>query len=297
MEPPVPPSRQDASVKDQVFSVGRSFVVIDYLGDEKRMKSRTSGHGRRDRTITSDRSGRYTRFQIPQGRIRDLAFDASIRAAAPYQRTRYRNGLAVVLDPSDLREKVRERKRGTRVLFLVDGSGSMGAHQRMVAVKGAILALLQDAYQKRDEVGMIAFRKNDAEVMLPLTRSVDLAYRKLEQMPTGGRTPLALGLSKGYELLLRDRSCGPWDRPVMVILTDGRANVPMGDGDAFQEALSMAQKMAGSGIRFVVVDTGSSLPRMDRAIRLCKALEGTYFQLEELDAGYLASSVRAIMRR
>ena len=215
MEPPVPPSRQDASVKDQVFSVGRSFVVIDYLGDEKRMKSRTSGHGRRDRTITSDRSGRYTRFQIPQGRIRDLAFDASIRAAAPYQRTRYRNGLAVVLDPSDLREKVRERKRGTRVLFLVDGSGSMGAHQRMVAVKGAILALLQDAYQKRDEVGMIAFRKNDAEVMLPLTRSVDLAYRKLEQMPTGGRTPLALGLSKGYELLLRDRSCGPWDRPVM----------------------------------------------------------------------------------
>ena len=297
MEPPVPPSRQDASVKDQVFSVGRSFMVIDYLGDEKRMKSRTSGHGRRDRTITSDRSGRYTRFQIPQGRIRDLAFDASIRAAAPYQRTRYRNGLAVVLDPSDLREKVRERKRGTRVLFLVDGSGSMGAHQRMVAVKGAILALLQDAYQKRDEVGMIAFRKNDAEVMLPLTRSVDLAYRKLEQMPTGGRTPLALGLSKGYELLLRDRSCGPWDRPVMVILTDGRANVPMGDGDAFQEALSMAQKMAGSGIRFVVVDTGSSLPRMDRAIRLCKALEGTYFQLEELDAGYLASSVRAIMRR
>jgi len=234
---------------------------------------------------------------MPQGRVRDLAFDASIRAAAPYQRSRYRNGLAVVLDPADLREKVRERKRGTRVLFLVDASGSMGAHQRMVAVKGAILALLQDAYQKRDEVGMIAFRKNDAELMLPLTRSVHLAAKKLEQMPTGGRTPLALGLSKGFELLTKDRSCGVRDRPVMVILTDGRANVAMGEGDPFQEALSMAHRMASSGIRFVVVDTGTSIPRLDRALRLCRALEGTYFRLEELDAGYLAASVRAVMGR
>ncbi len=297
IESPLPPPPRDTTPKDQVFSVGRSFVVIDYIGEDKRAKARTSAHGRRDRVITSDRSGRYTRFQMPQGRVRDLAFDASIRAAAPYQRSRHRNGLAVVLDPPDLREKVRERKRGTRVLFLVDASGSMGAHQRMVAVKGAILALLQDAYQKRDEVGMIAFRKNDAELMLPLTRSVHLAGKKLEQMPTGGRTPLALGLSKAFELLTKDRSRGVRDRPVMVILTDGRANVPMSDGDPFQEALTMAHKMANTGVRFVVVDTGTSLPRLDRALRLCRALEGTYFRLEELDAGYLASSVRAIMSR
>ncbi len=275
--------------------MGRSFVVIDYLGNDNRIKSRTSGHGRRDRAITSDRSGRYTRFRIPQGRIRDLAFDASIRAAAPYQRTRYRNGLAVVLDPSDLREKVRERKRGTRVLFLVDASGSMGAHQRMVAVKGAILALLQDAYQKRDEVGMIAFRKKDAEVMLPLTRSVNLAYRKLEQMPTGGRTPLALGCQRAMSF-----SSGPLPgtvgRPVMDILTDGRATCRWGRGTLSRRPYPWPTRW-WLGDRFVVVDTGASLPRMDRAMRLCQALGGTYFQLEELDAGRLASSVRTIMRR
>jgi magnesium chelatase subunit D len=292
--PPVPPLNTGA--KEQVFSVGQPFVVIDYIGEDGRQRSSSSGHGRRDRVVTSDRSGRYTRFQIPQGAVRDLAFDASIRAAAPYQKTRHRDGLAVALEVPDLREKVRERKRGTKILFLVDASGSMGARQRMVAVKGAVLALLRDAYQKRDQVGMMAFRKQSAELLLPPTRSVYLASKKLEQMPTGGRTPLALGLSKGYELLMKDGVRGPRERPVMVVLTDGRANVPLAAGEPFQEALSLANRMAGSGIRFIVVDTGAGFPRLNLAMRLCQALEGTYFRLEELDANYLASSVRAVMK-
>ena len=292
---PSPPPSPSSGPQERVFTVGRPFTVIDYIGDGGKRRDGSSGHGKRDRTITSDRSGRYTRFQVPQGPVRDIAFDASIRAAAPYQRSRPRGDLAVALDVQDLREKVRERKQGTKILFLVDASGSMGARQRMTAVKGAILALLQDAYQKRDEVGMMAFRKESADLVLPLTRSVYLASRKLEQMPTGGRTPLALGLAKGCELLTKDNPRGPRERPVMVILTDGRANVPMGGGEPFQEALSVARRMAGSGIRFVVVDTGSGWPRLDLAMRLCGALEGTYFRLEELDADYLASSVRAVV--
>lgn len=294
VDAPSPSSPSSTGSREQVFAVGRSFMVVDYIGDGGKRRKDTSGHGRRDRTITSDRSGRYTRFRVPQGPVRDIAFDASIRAAAPYQRSRPRGDLAVALDMQDLREKVRERKQGTKILFLVDASGSMGARQRMTAVKGAVLALLQDAYQKRDQVGMMAFRKDSADLVLPLTRSVHLAGRKLEQLPTGGRTPLALGLYKGYELLLKD---SPRERPVMVIMTDGRANVPLGGGEPFQDALAVAGKMAGSGIRFIVVDTGATLPRLDLALRLCGALEGTYFRLEELDADYLASSVRAVMRR
>ncbi|MDW5562038.1 MAG: VWA domain-containing protein [Methanomassiliicoccus sp.] len=293
MQPP--PS--DGKMEDKVFSVGRPFAVVDYIGEDRRRKALTSAHGRRDRIVTSDRSGRYTSFQVPQGKLHDVAFDASIRAAAPYQRSRHRNGVAVALELSDIREKVRERKRGTRILFLVDASGSMGAQQRMIAVKGAILALLKDAYQKRDEVGMVSFRKDAAEVTLPMTRSVLIASRKLEEMPTGGRTPLAQGLAKGCEMLLKDASPRSGCDPVMVILTDGRANVPMNGGKPVQEAIDFAHKVSATGIRFVVVDTGAAFPRLDLALRLCMALEGTYFRLEELDASYLASSVRAIVGR
>jgi len=293
----MPPPPSNGKMDDKVFSVGSPFAVVDYLGEDRQRKAQTSAHGRRDRIITSDRSGRYTSFRMPQGRLHDLAFDASIRAAAPYQSSRHRNGLAVALEMSDLREKVRERKRGTRILFLVDASGSMGAQQRMVAVKGAILALLKDAYQKRDEVGMVSFRKDSAEVNLPMTRSVYMASRKLEEMPTGGRTPLVQGLAKGCEILRKDASPRSGCDPVMVILTDGRANVTMNGGKPVQEALEFARKAAGTGIRFVVVDTGTGIPRLDLAQRLCMALEGTYFRLEELDANYLASSVKAIVGR
>lgn len=290
----MPPSPSNGKMEDKVFSVGSPFTVIDWIGEDRQRKARTSAHGRRDRVVSSDRSGRYTSFRIPQGRPHDLAFDASIRAAAPYQSSRHRNGLAVALEMSDLREKVRERKKGTRILFLVDASGSMGAQQRMVAVKGAILALLKDAYQKRDEVGMVSFRKDAADVTLPMTRSVLLASRKLEELPTGGRTPLVHGLVKGCEVLMNDASPRSGCDPVMIILTDGRANVSMNGGKPVQEALEFARKVAGTGIRFVVVDTGMAFPRLDLALRLSMALEGTYFKLEELDANHLASSVKMI---
>lgn len=293
--PPAPPQKnQERSPdEDQIFDIGRSFVAIDYMPQSRGRMETSKGSGRRDVITTMDGSGRYTTFRKPHGHVQDLALDATIRAAAPYQRSRHRDGLAIVLEPSDLLEKVRKRKRGSSILFLVDASGSMGAHQRMTMVKGAILALLKDAYQKRDEVGMMAFRKDNAELLLPLTRSVNLAYDKLERLPTGGKTPLALGLTKGFECLTRRSYNGQKSKPTMVVITDGKANMPMSCGDPFTEALEVARRMAESSLRFVVVDTGTGFPYIDRALRLSQALGGTYFRLEQLDSRCLTRSLRA----
>lgn len=144
------------------------------------------GSGKRSLTMTDLMQGRYVRAEIPRAKTSDIAFDATLRAAAPYQRARPSNGCAVVIRKEDLRSKVREKRTGNIFLFVVDASGSMGARERMKTVKGVIFKILLDAYQKRDRVGMVAFRKKQAEVLLPVTRSVDFAQKKLASMPTGG---------------------------------------------------------------------------------------------------------------
>ncbi len=154
------------------------------------------GSGKRSTTRTDYKQGRYVRAELPKGKVEDLAFDATIRAAAPMQKLREDNGCALNIKSEDMRQKVREKRIGNTFLFAVDASGSMGARERMRAVKGAIFYMLQEAYQKRDRVGMIAFRRQAAELLLPITRSVDMAQKCLAQMPTGGKTPLADGLSK-----------------------------------------------------------------------------------------------------
>jgi magnesium chelatase subunit D len=198
---------------------------------------------------------------------------------------------AVVLRREDLREKVRQKKQGNHILFLVDGSGSIGAQKRMVAVKGAILSMLKDAYQKRDEIGMAVFRADRAEEILPLTRSTFEACRVLAEIPTGGRTPLTHGLLKGYEILGSGDRNGP--RPVMVILSDGRCNVPYTPGTRpAEEMLSTARSLSEKGIRFVVIDTECGRLRFGLALELCRALKGTYLRLEDLSAERLEGSVR-----
>ena len=132
----------------------------------------------------------------------DLAFDATLRAAAPYQKSRKKDGLAFVIQKSDFRQKVREKRTGSFLVFVVDASGSMGAGKRMTAVKGAILSLLGDAYQKRDKVALITFRRDSAELALGMTRSIDLAAKKLEKLATGGKTPLYAGLEAAHQLVM-----------------------------------------------------------------------------------------------
>ncbi len=289
LPPPVPPEPS----QEEVFSIGDVYRVIDYMPKE-RVPQTGNRAGRHTETASNDLNGRCIGYRIPQGRVRDIALTASIRAAAPYQVLRDHSELAVVLKRDDLREKVRERRQGRNILFLVDGSGSIGAQKRMVAVKGAILSMLRDAYQKRDSIGMAVFRTDHAEEVLPLTRSILKAYHVLSEIPTGGRTPLTHGLIKGHEILRehisRDSS------PVMVILSDGRCNVPYTQGmKPFDEMISTARALSESGIRFIVIDTEFGRLRFGMALDLCKALNGTYLKLEDLNADYIERSVRMVM--
>jgi magnesium chelatase subunit D len=277
-------------LKEEVFSIGDVFDVIDYLAQNEKVPTKNKS-GRRSKSRSDKLSGRCIGYMIPKGRITDIALSASIRAAAPYQMARDHSKLAVVLRKEDLREKVRERKEGNRILFMVDGSGSIGAQKRMVAVKGAIMSLLRDAYQKRDEIGMAVFRKDSAEEILPMTKSVLRAYKMLEEVPTGGRTPLIHALLKGYDIL--KISVTNAVHPVMIILTDGRVNVPYTEGkNPLEELFESAESLSESGIRFIVVDTEHGKLRFGLALELCRALRGTYLHLEELNADYLEHSVK-----
>jgi len=280
-----------------VFGIGSTFEVIRYLDEKSKKTTRKQKSGRRTRIISPDSTGRYISCRLPGKNKHDIAFDASLRAAAPYQQFRKKKDLAISLKISDLREKVREKKTAHTILFLVDGSGSMGARKRMVAVKGAILSLLTDAYQKRDRVGLMVFRGKDARLLLPPTKSTDVAFRMLRCLPTGGRTPLAKGIAEAATLLTRGRYATPGENKTVVLLTDGRGNVSSGQKDPYEELSDTAKRVADTGIQFVVVDTEEGYPRIGMARKLAGDLEATYFKLEELDSQRLADSVRGHLYR
>ena len=283
---------------DMVFEIGDQFRVIDYLSDRTRKVSKTSAKkGRRMMVESSDSSGRYARSRIPTEKTHDIAFDATVRAAAPYQRNRDHTDLALNIQKQDVREKVREMRAGCTILFLVDASGSLGVRKRMAAVKGAVLSMLRDSYVKRDRIGMMAFRRDSAELVLPPTRSVEYSYRKLEEMPTGGKTPLAEALVTVNEYMTSYSRSHTGEMCYIVVITDGRANVPLNEStDANAEVLKLAEDMAIPQVKWIVIDASAGFIKFDNAEKLARALEGTYFRLEELNADRLAESVRAVIR-
>ncbi len=250
-------------------------------------RGRSDGRGRRNPGVDQGR-GRYVRA-VPHPRPTDPAMDATLRAAA-------RRGGAgpqgVTVQAGDLHQKVRVGRKGTAILFLVDASGSMAARRRMEAVKGAVLGLLTDAYQKRDQVGLIAFRGPRAEILLPLTPSVERAEQALQTLPTGGRTPLAHGLALAGEVLAQARRRDP-DRPcLLVVVTDGRANVPLEGGDAWADALQAARHLRDQGIPALVLDTEQGRVRHGRAQALAQALAAVHLPLEQLSAEQVTLYVR-----
>ncbi|GAB4259150.1 MAG: hypothetical protein Kow0092_07170 [Deferrisomatales bacterium] len=204
-------------------------------------------------------TGRYVRARLPRGKVRSVAVDATLRAAAPHQPRRRAEGLAppagIRVLPADLREKVLARPSGVSLLFTVDASGSMGAEEVMARAKGIVLSLLADAYQKRDRVGLVAFRGTEARLVLPFTSSVEQAQRRLRTLPTGGKSPLALALARSLEVFERERKKHPGRTPLLVLLTDGKANLSMEGGDPFDEALRYARRIRAEKIRTLVVDT------------------------------------------
>lgn len=246
------------------------------------------GSGKRSLTMTDLMQGRYVRAEIPKSKTSDIAFDATLRAAAPYQKARPSNGCAVVIRKDDLRSKIREKRTGNIFLFVVDASGSMGARERMKTVKGVIFKILLDAYQKRDRVGMVAFRKNQAEVLLPVTRSVDFAQKKLATMPTGGKTPLAKGLLKAEDVLdMLYRQDANQD-PVMILITDGRATSPLNKGtNPVTDAMEEAKRIGRRNIPVAVIDTESGFIKLGLAKKLAKAMGASYFQVDKISEDQL----------
>ena len=258
------------------------------------MRAQGGKSGRRDIIQIHTADGRGLRTELPRRGARiDLALSATLRAAAPHQHTRKR-GQTVVIRPEDVRVWVRAKRSAAHILFLVDASGSMGTRERMRTVKGAILALLREAYQKRDCVGLIAFRRERAETLLPMTRSVELAERALRDLPTGGRTPLAEGLAHAHRTLRELERKGS-EKTVLVLVTDGRTNTKEGDAGV-QRALRAAEEIAETAALTLVLDTERSVPRVGVAPELARRMAAQYYTLERLSAEGVLEIVRASRR-
>lgn len=291
---------QDAGAddsSDEVQEVGQTFSVRQIRRAVKDQILRT-GSGRRSRTRSASKQGRYIKSTARRQGRNDLALDATLRAAAPYQKARRANadgqgqGMAVLVEVDDIREKIRERRIGNFLLFVVDGSGSMGAQRRMVETKAAIMSLLLDAYQKRDKVAMVIFRGRTAEVVLPPTNSVERAARLLADLPIGGRTPLAAGLVEAASVLRRVLRKEPNIMPLVIVMTDGRANAALGEGVPRDEALRIALALHErfETTQFVVVDTEApGVVRLELARQLAGVLGASYFKVEDLRAEDLVS--------
>lgn len=245
--------------------------------------------GRRNPMPTHER-GRYVRA-VPDENPRDPAIDATIRAAV------LRGGQIEgrpVIERADLHRKERSGRTGTLILFAVDASGSMAARRRMELVKGAVLGLLQSAYEQRDEVSVIAFRGPQADLLLPPTGSVELADRALRALPTGGRTPLAHALVTAGEVFRRGRSSRMEMPALLVLLSDGKANValPNTSGDPWQQALLAAREVASAGLPALVLDTDAGFVRLGRAAELAEALRAECLPVDGLSAETLVLKVR-----
>ena len=279
--------------EEQVADIDKSFPLPKMMVDLGKDRNIRRSSGKRSMTRTDLKQGRYVRSSTPKGKIEDLAFDATIRAAAPFQRFRENNGCALTIKKEDLRQKVREKRIGNTFLFVVDASGSMGSRERMKAVKGAIFYMLQEAYQKRDRVGMIAFRRNSAEVLLPITRSVDLAQKCLREMPTGGKTPLAEGLSKALMTWAMMTKKDKEHEPILILITDGRTNFIDESGkDPVEQALEMAGKIGDAKITSVVIDTETEFIKLGVAKNLARKMGASYYSLKQLSEEQILHIVR-----
>ncbi|MCD6455928.1 MAG: VWA domain-containing protein, partial [Methanophagales archaeon] len=246
--------------KESVFNIGDSIDTSVVRQKQKRDRTyRRKISGRRVPTLSLRNNGKYVRHGFPKGEMKDVALDATIRASAPYQKERgldTDSDLAVIVKTQDIREKIRVGKVSTATMFIVDASGSMGANRRMESAKGAVLSLLLDSYQQRDKVGLVAFRGNQADTLLPLCSSMDLAYKRLKELPTGGRTPLAAGLERGLNLLMAEKQKDEGAIAVLLLISDGRANVSSGENKEIErELVALAEQARAKGIHVIVIDT------------------------------------------
>lgn len=281
----------------QKVRVGEKFEPrrLDTPLDQMMRKS----SGRRSRTHTDRKRGRYIQARPTPGNTEDLAFDATLRAAAPFQRERHeqRKRVAFAIRPADYMRKVRVRRAANLVLFLVDASWSMAVAERMTATKGAILSLLTDAYQRRDRVGLIVFQKDRATLVMPPTASVYLAQRALADIPVGGKTPLSAGLYMAQDVLKREKILHPDVMPLLIVLTDGAGNVSMGHLPPQEEAKQFAEEIAEEHVHSLVINMEHAAFDQGLAQTLADNLGGPCYTISELKAENLYMAVRQEMRQ
>lgn len=241
-----------------------------------RYSKRATGPGSRLKSLVARPRGRYYKAtrQNTKGQYR-VAFLATIREAIPYQRQRQltrRSDLAIIISSSDLRYQLCRTRTGYHILFVVDASGSMGAKKRMHRVKGLIIELLRRAYEERDYVGLLTFRGDEAQLNLPLTKSISRAHSLLQELQTGGRTPLFLGLSRALEVLKHTARKSKGITPVLVLVTDGRATSRYAGENSPEVLQRLGEELRQIGTKILVIDSEEGFVRIGKAQTIAQTL-------------------------
>jgi Mg-chelatase subunit ChlD len=273
--------------------IGQVFQVRRLTGPRVNRSHRAAG--KRSQTRTDCKRGHYSQARLSTGDYSDIAFDATVRAAASRQVQRLHNEAAIVIADDDLYKKVRVRKNANLILFAVDASWSMAAAERMEATKGAIFSLLIDAYQKRDKVCMITFQHEKAVLVLPPTSSVETAQRVLTRIPVGGKTPLPAGMLLAYEVIRREKIKNADTLPLFILLTDGDGNVSLTGLPPLAESLAIADVMARDQIHSLVINTEHRALDKGRAQQIADHLRAPCYLLNDLKAETLFSAIRGVL--